>query len=182
MKIAITGHTRGIGKAVADLYHADQICGFSLSNGFDVSAEPSRQQIVLDSEHCDVFINNAYHETGQLKMFEQIYQCWKLVPGKTIVNINSKVKYSGFVKGSYVVSKKQLYSAALQAIRDTDRKCRVININPGFVETDLISRTNKKVLAGRMMSVTDLAGLIGWCINQPAHIEIAELSVWLTGS
>ena len=38
MKIAITGHTKGIGKACFDLFNTDNNCiGFSRSNGFDIS-------------------------------------------------------------------------------------------------------------------------------------------------
>ena len=35
MKIAITGHTKGIGKAIADLY--PNVIGFSRSKGYDIS-------------------------------------------------------------------------------------------------------------------------------------------------
>ena len=56
MKIAITGHTKGIGKACADVFSEHEVIGFSRSNGFDIQAiEP-----ILDSSNdCDVFINNA---------------------------------------------------------------------------------------------------------------------------
>ena len=37
MKVAITGHTQGIGKAIAELY-PDHI-GFSRSNGYDITDE-----------------------------------------------------------------------------------------------------------------------------------------------
>ena len=36
MKIAITGHTRGIGKACADVFRHHTIYGYSRSNGYDI--------------------------------------------------------------------------------------------------------------------------------------------------
>ena len=58
MKIAITGHTKGIGKAIAGLYYTDEVVGFSRSNGYDISVEESISRIVAESIECDIFVNN----------------------------------------------------------------------------------------------------------------------------
>ena len=61
MKVAITGHTKGIGRAIADLYYTDEVVGFSRSNGYDISVEESISRIITESLECDIFVNNAYH-------------------------------------------------------------------------------------------------------------------------
>jgi NADP-dependent 3-hydroxy acid dehydrogenase YdfG len=183
MIVAVTGHTKGIGYAVAQALSSDhQLLGYSRSTGFDISVAADRDRILQQIVEADVFVNNAWHETGQCSMFELVYNAWRSDCTKTIVNINSKVKYNGYVNDSYIISKKQLYALSLQCIRDNSRQCRIINVNPGFVDTGLISDTNKQKLSGKMMQVDDLAHMIKWCLEQPQHIEIAELSVWLTGS
>ena len=45
MKIAITGHTKGIGKAIADLY--PNVIGFSRSNGYDISKLDTIENIII---------------------------------------------------------------------------------------------------------------------------------------
>ena len=62
MKIAITGHTRGIGKACADVFRHDTIYGYSRSNGYDIK---DAEDIFKSAEDCDVFINNAYSPDDQ---------------------------------------------------------------------------------------------------------------------
>ena len=69
MKIAITGHTKGIGKAIANLY-PDYI-GFSRSNDFDIGNPDCVNRIVELSKNCDIFVNNAYHGTTQTTIFER---------------------------------------------------------------------------------------------------------------
>ena len=177
MKVAITGHTKGIGKAIAELYYTDEVVGFSRSNGYDISDISSIDSIVNASLNCDVFVNNAYYGTAQVDIFEKLLAHWNNDPTKTIVNINSRTIYNGPNQRQYTTDKKLLKSSAVNAIRDIDRKCRVININPGYIKTDMTSTVHDKF---NMMSPEQLAQMIKWCLNQPQEIEIGELSVWCT--
>ena len=70
MKIAITGHTQGIGQALATVFqqYGHDIIGFSRSNGFDISNADSRRAIIDQSQDADIFVNNAYHPTGQTSL------------------------------------------------------------------------------------------------------------------
>jgi len=177
MKVAITGHTKGIGKAIAELYYTDEVVGFSRSNGYDISDISSIDSIVNASLNCDVFVNNAYYSTAQVDIFEKLLVHWNNDPTKTIVNINSRTIYNGPNQRQYTTDKKLLKSSAVNAIRDIDRKCRVININPGYIKTDMVLDVHDKF---NMMSPEQLAQIIKWCLNQPQEIEIGELSVWCT--
>ena len=175
MKIAITGHTKGIGKAIAGLYYTDEVVGFSRSNGYDISDISSIDSIVNASLNCEVFVNNAYYGTAQVDIFEKLLAHWSSDPTKTIVNINSRTIYNGPNQRQYTTNKKLLKSSALNAIRDINRKCRVININPGYVRTDMVAHVDVK-----MLTPEQLAAMIKWCLDQPQGIEIGELSVWCT--
>ena len=98
MKVAITGHTQGIGKAIADLYPAH--IGFSRSNGYDISIDDNLQRIISQSLDCDVFINNAYAGNAQTKLFNMIFSQWQHDVSKTILNLVSGAQYDYTGEGS----------------------------------------------------------------------------------
>jgi NADP-dependent 3-hydroxy acid dehydrogenase YdfG len=179
MKIAITGHTKGIGKAVADLYYTDEVVGFSRSNGYDISKPVDISRIInaVVDQNCDIFVNNAYSGTAQITIFETLLKHWATDATKTIININSRTIYNGPNQRQYTTDKKLLRSSAVDAIRDVDRKCRVVNINPGYVKTDMTQDVHEKF---NMLSPEQLATMIKWCLDQPQGVEIGELSVWCT--
>lgn len=86
MKIAITGHTSGIGKYIFENY--PNTVGFSRSNGFDICDENDRKEIVKQSSDCDVFINNAYNGFGQTFLLLDLFAEWKDTQ-KSIVNVGT---------------------------------------------------------------------------------------------
>jgi NAD(P)-dependent dehydrogenase (short-subunit alcohol dehydrogenase family) len=72
-KIAVIGHTRGIGKAIADLYKKKKykVVGMSKSNGFDIIHD--QEKILEKIEHCDLVVLNAHADRGQLNLLKRIY-------------------------------------------------------------------------------------------------------------
>ena len=174
MKVAITGHSRGIGRAIADLYYSDEVIGFSRSNGYDISSAETINKIINQSVDCDVFVNNAYHDFAQCDLLEGIFSQWKDDPSKTIVNIISRAKYGLGKAKFYGQTKMELYAKA-KTLMFSNKRCRIININPGYVKTDMVSHVDVK-----MLTPEQLASMIKWCLDQPQGIEIGELSVWCT--
>lgn len=177
MKLAITGHTKGIGKAIMDLY--PNSTGFSRVNGYNIS-DPKILNLIIETVtnmNYDVFVNNAYNGTAQTTIFERLLKHWNTDPTKTIVNINSRTIYNGPNQRQYTTDKKLLRSSAVNAIRDINRRCRVININPGYIKTDMTESVHEKY---NMLAPEQLAQMIKWCLDQPQGIEIGELSVWCT--
>lgn len=177
MKIAITGHTKGIGKAIADLYFTDEVVGFSRSNGYDISNPEDIKKIISNSTDCDIFVNNAYFDFAQCDLLEGIYSQWKNDSSKTIVNIISRARYGLGKAKFYGQTKAELYTKAKNIMFSPDKRCRIININPGYVKTDMVSHIDDTV---KMLTPEQLAAMIKWCLNQPQGVEIGELSVWCT--
>lgn len=175
MKLAITGHSKGIGRAIADLY--PNAVGFSRSNGYDIS-KPEDVKLIIETTvaECDVFINNAYHDFAQCDLLEGIFQHWKEDPDKTIVNIISRARYGLGKNKFYGQTKMELYNKA-KSMMFGGKQCRIININPGYVKTDMASHVPDSVT---MLTPEQLASMIKWCLDQPQGIEIGELSVWRT--
>jgi len=176
VKVGITGHTKGIGKAIADLY-PDHL-GFSRSNGFDISNKEIVDLIVSQINDCDIFVNNAYHQTSQTILFKKIFNLWRDNPYKTIVNINSIAKYGlGNTKEEieYSKNKKLLYTEASR-VMFSDKKCRIVNINPGYVRTDMVKSISSNV---KMLNPIQVANIIKYTLDLPQEIEIGEISVWV---
>jgi short-subunit dehydrogenase len=72
-KIAIVGHTRGIGKAIADLYQKKNytVVGLSSSNGYDLQC--SQVEIMEQLDDCQLIVLNAYVGRGQMTLLKRIY-------------------------------------------------------------------------------------------------------------
>ena len=91
MKIALTGHTKGLGAEILKYFSSNHsVLGFSRSNGYDIKSPADRKKIIKESENADVFINlvhNYYHQTDVL--FE-LYSMWEQ-QNKLIINIGSSV-------------------------------------------------------------------------------------------
>ena len=72
-KIAIIGHTKGIGKAIADLYKKKKyrVIGMSSSNGYDLQC--SQVEIMEQLDDCPLVVINAYVGGGQMTLLKRIY-------------------------------------------------------------------------------------------------------------
>ena len=179
MKIAITGHSKGIGKALVDNLSANHdVIGFSRSNGYDISKTRIIDQVINESLTCDVFINNAYHSIAQVDILNRLWHYWRRDKSKTIVNISSLSKYPGLSgnQSGYSAHKAALSHQAFLLMFKTSRKCRMININPGWVKTEM----TKNVESDNMLTAPECAKAIVWALEQPQHIEIGDLSLWRT--
>jgi len=88
MKIAITGHTNGIGKALAKQYEqrGHEIVGLSRRNGYNIRNIPKILDHIID---CDMFINNAQSGYSQTELLYAVYERWYKKEEKLIINISS---------------------------------------------------------------------------------------------
>lgn len=173
MKVAITGHTQGIGQALADLY-PDHI-GFSRSNGYNIGNNSLQQKIVNESLGCDVFINNAYCSNAQSKLFSKIFELWRYDKNKTIVNIVSRSRYDTHFEREYSNNKRDLANLANPGFM-YDRSCRIINISPGWVATERVSEIWLKNNDHPYITAKECAKYVKWALDQ--DLEIGELSFW----
>lgn len=145
MKVAITGHSKGIGKALADIFcnNGHTVLGFSRSNGFDVSESSNRASIITDSQDVDIFINNAYHPTGQLELLKEIIEQWRY-SSKIIINIGSKCIMYPTENPNPLIEQYQIeYKNAKQQQEDVinallpHQHPKLFNIVPGLVDAGL---------------------------------------------
>jgi NADP-dependent 3-hydroxy acid dehydrogenase YdfG len=79
MKIVITGHTKGLGKAIYDHFsnQGHELIGLSRSNGYSL---PDKINEVVDiAKGCDVFFNNAYSGLCQITLTKELYTTTPIV-------------------------------------------------------------------------------------------------------
>ena len=72
MKVAITGHTRGFGNSLYNIFKSQEhdVLGFSRSNGFDISNNLIREHIVDEIKNFDIFIIRPNYNSKDVKICE----------------------------------------------------------------------------------------------------------------
>lgn len=118
-KIIITGHTKGIGKAIFDKFtevSCHKIIGMSRSNGYDI--EKDFDKIVEEATGADFFVNNAYRDGQQLKLFHALKDKVNMM----VVMGSVSRHYPELIPTDYVHDKQALAEA-----------CRLESINPNGI-------------------------------------------------
>jgi NAD(P)-dependent dehydrogenase (short-subunit alcohol dehydrogenase family) len=144
-KIAIIGHTRGIGKAIADLYRKKNytVVGLSSSNGYDLQC--SQIEIMEQLDECQLIVLNAYVGRGQMTLLKRIYGKF-VFENKKVVVITST---SGTPVGEdedlqnpeyidYCENKKNLISYIEELQQELlNKPLSVYDVCPDVVDTDM---------------------------------------------
>lgn len=93
MKIAITGHTAGIGRAFANVLQnrGHEIVGLSKRHGDNIRNTPKIVEKIIP---CDLFINNAQAGYAQTELLYAVWQVWQDQPGKHIWCIGTMMTQS----------------------------------------------------------------------------------------
>ena len=138
MKIAITGHTAGIGRALAKIYYSrnDIIVGLSKREGNNIRNIPKTADQI---EPCDVFINNAQAGYAQTELLFEMAQRWKGT-GKHILVISTMMTQDpvsvlpGLDMDHYRVQKIAL-EEAIKQIRNRRLGIKITLVRPGNIAT-----------------------------------------------
>ena len=183
MKIAITGHTSGIGKSIHDLLQKEghDVTGYSRSNGWDLSNIDRRKKLCLDIDDAEVFINNALPLSNeghpdywaQVDLLYRFYYAWKDT-NKIIICIGSnaaKSYRSRTYPSEYAISKVALHEAVYQ-LQSSQPTCKIVVIAPGYVDTPMVADRDQEKLDPLVV-----ANVVRTIINQPANVHIGEISL-----
>jgi len=176
LKIAITGHSSGIGLAIARQYgsRGHEIIGLSRRNGYNIR---SLHKIVGPIADCDWFINNAQAGFAQTELLFAIYEQWQDQSHKFIMNISTKMTRSplstipGLGYDAYRTQKLALEEAHMQ-LAFKQGGPRMMLVRPGEVATGngipSKSAADADAWASALISMIELAG---------DKLNIAEISL-----
>lgn len=148
-KIAIIGHTRGIGKAIADLYNKKgfEVLGLSKSNGFDIIHD--QEKIIESIEGCDLVVLNAHADRGQLNLLKRIYGLYAFDKMKVAVitstsgleeepDYNQFVMWDKFQYVQYCEIKKELIGYITELQEELlSKPLSVYDVCPDVVDTEM---------------------------------------------
>ena len=148
-KIAIVGHTKGIGKAISDLYKSKgyEIVGMSRSNGYDLIND---QEKIMDQMHdCGLVVVNAHAGRGQLNLLKRIYGRHAFDKMKVAIitstsgteqgqDTNAFESWNKFDYVQYCEIKKELMAYILELQEELISKpLSVYDVCPDVVDTDM---------------------------------------------
>lgn len=139
MKIAITGHSSGIGRALSTVLsrQGHEIIGLSRRNGFNIRSIP---KVADQIESCDMFINNAQAGYAQTELLFEMSNRWKftnkhIIVIGTIMTQHPISSLPGLDMDHYRVQKIALEEAVRQ-LRFRNLGFKLTMIRPGNIATD----------------------------------------------
>lgn len=152
-KIAITGSTK-LAKSCMDVIDA---------NWYSCRIENAESAINIS----DVFINQAHQDWNQVNLFDSFFKAWRDKENKHIINISSRAAQPNISKGYlYAAQKAALNHYTNNVVYNSNKKCKVTTINLGLLEHDLPS-----------LPYDIVATYIKWILEQPAYIEIPDITI-----
>lgn len=149
MKIAITGHTSGIGLSLFNKFkeQGHYVIGFSRRTGTDIGQKNICKEIVEAVNGFDVFVNNAYHPIGQNRLLSYILSSWT---SGTVVSISSDIVSVPYIKFDDSPADQEYISSKIvnnHIIASYDGPIKVLNVKPYIVRTNFhLGQYNSKFL------------------------------------
>lgn len=143
-KVAVTGHTSGIGKEIYEYcqFHGALVKGYSRSNGFDLK-EGTGDTIInaILRDDPDIVFNHAWYPRAQNKILKILHTQW-VDREKVIINTGSATCYYSIGASIYESDKAELRDYCIAKATDYPykNKCRLHNVSMGW--------TNSKILDG----------------------------------
>ncbi len=139
MKIAITGHSAGIGKALAEIYKSKgyEVIGLSRRNGYNIRSIP---KIVSVVKECDILVNNAQAGFAQTELLFAMFKEWQGKENTKIINISTLMTAEpvsplpGIEMTEYYVQKIALEEAVKQ-LRFYHNWPKLCLVKPGAIAT-----------------------------------------------
>lgn len=138
MKFAITGHTRGLGAAIArQISCGHSFVGFSKSNGYNILDKEDRKLIIEQSSDCHVFVNNAHREYAQTDLLYELWDMWK-DKNKLIVNIGSNTTDGIKLFPHKYTAEKIALEKASEQLANLNMPCKVSLYKFGWIGTERV--------------------------------------------
>jgi nucleoside-diphosphate-sugar epimerase len=182
MKIAITGHTSGIGQAFAKILESrgHEIVGISRRSGENIRRIEHVANLI---QPCDMFINNAQTQYAQTELLYAVWNRWRAKEEKYIWNISTMMTeqpINGTPDGQEDLAMSQYRNQKI-ALEEASRQLKFKNfwpsisiIRPGGVATqEKFDNTNKANVDLWAKSIVD-------AFSHNENIVISEISVGYT--
>ena len=175
-RIFITGHTRGIGKAIFDLYKGKNfLChGVSKSTGMDVDKDCDT--IVQQMANFQYIVLNAYEKDSQLRMLQMIVERYQNDPKKIAVITSTSGTSAGMDSSLkrqeynwYCKNKKSLIEYIEKIQQDLyDKPIQIFDVCPDTVKTDMSKGLWEEY---PKLQAQEVAECVEMCFTKPYNIN-----------
>lgn len=170
-RIAITGHSAGIGQALTKIYEEQghEVVGLSRRNSYNIRNIPKCVEVI---QPCDIFINNAQVGFAQTELLFAVHEVWQGIPNKKIINISTLLtalpssSISGLNMLHYYVQKIAL-EEAIRQLRGLQNWPKLCLVKPGKVNTQGDGGVNVDAWAKRIYEA----------LNMAPYMEVEEISI-----
>jgi NADP-dependent 3-hydroxy acid dehydrogenase YdfG len=140
-KVAITGHSSGIGKGLYDYFLSKNINVIGFDKTSDISIKENQNIIVETTKDCDLFFNNAYSGYAQVELMK-LWQQQHFNDKHFIINTSSMAAEpladipTNFPWLKPYGEEKYAINKASWDINHSGSKCKSIVIMPGVCQTN----------------------------------------------
>ena len=174
--IAIIGHTRGIGRAIAELYKGKgyRVIGMSRSNGYDMTVD--QEKIVDTVRDCELIVINAHAGRSQLNLLKSVYGRYHDHRKKVVVITST----SGTLEGrdedfndadyqQYCDDKRELIGYIKKLQQDLlPRPMSVYDVCPDVVDTEM---TKDLWTTLPKLTTKEVAQAVNYCFESTFNIN-----------
>jgi NAD(P)-dependent dehydrogenase (short-subunit alcohol dehydrogenase family) len=171
--VAITGHSKGLGKILYDRYieKGCNVFGASRSNGYNLNSNDGLTRFYDQLKECDILINNA-PGMFQMHILKRAFDMWK-GKDKIIMNIGSRTTQFGLANAmDYGTEKAALDFFARSAQHFGERFPHVLLIRPGhFTGERTLHKKAEKI------EVDHVADLVEFMIDSVSKFRILDMVV-----
>ena len=166
MKIAITGHTAGLGKELFEHYNSlgHTVLGISRSTGFDIVS--GQDEIVTAISGYDLFINNTHHNNCQSELLDKTVNkvCKQVVIGSAL-HLFRDIATFNYLDQKFILS----------------QKCRNYNINPNISTKILhvnisflpnVEEDSDRLVSDNVVQHKEVISLIDYWLDTPVLTDV----------
>ncbi len=179
-RIAIIGHTKGIGKAIGDLYKKKNysVIGLSRTNGHDIVTD--QEKILEAIEGCQLVVINAHAGRGQLKLLKRIYGRYTFDHMKVAVitstsgtdegqDYNEFKVWNKFEYVQYCEIKKELMQYINELQEELfEKPLSVYDVCPDVVDTDMTKGLWEHL---PKLSAAEVADAVEYCFESTFNVN-----------
>lgn len=162
MITVITGHTYGVGRALYN--HFPNAVGLARSNGYDIEKDFDR--IVDSIRGCDLFINNAYANHSQVKLFNAV----KDHVGKIVCMGSIARLYRDILPSQYADNKQELYDTVrLHNLKQGS--CPALHLDISFMQKESFDNPNI-VQVNDCITYEQVVDVVDYWLSNPVFTNV----------
>jgi len=166
LKIAVTGHTGGLGKIIYDHFKSKNchVLGISRSTGFDIVSD--QDKIVNAIDGFDIFFNVVHVENCQLDLLEKSINKVE----KTVVIGSAMHLFRSIATSPYLEEKFKLSETCKNLNIDSHTNTKILHLNISFLPNE--DDDPERFVSDNVVEYNQLLSIIDFWIDNPCITDI----------